>query len=115
MVEGIVPARERNLAATSDFSSSRSPLLGSSVYDVHENHWRLSRIGVSGNRVPAVHLNGANSVFFAFFSFNRTNNLRIFSVAPNPIPTRASNISGLHENPPIGRRLVHPIKSPFAA
>jgi hypothetical protein len=69
------------------FSSSRSSLLGSSVYDVHGNHWRLSWIGVSGIRVPAVYLNGANSVFFAFFSFDRTNNLRIFSVALSPAPT----------------------------
>src|SRR5579872_3816667 len=38
-------------------------------------------------RVPAVYLGWANSVFLAFFAFNRINNLRISSVAFSPIPT----------------------------
>ena len=48
---------------SSAFSSSRSQFLGSSVYDVRGNHWRLGRIGVSVIRVPAVYPNGANSPF----------------------------------------------------
>ena len=38
-------------------------------------------------RVPAVYLSWANSEFLAFFSFNRINNLRVFSVAFSSIPS----------------------------
>lgn len=38
-------------------------------------------------RVPSVYLTWANPVFLAFFSFNGTNNLRIFNVAFSSIPT----------------------------
>jgi hypothetical protein len=38
-------------------------------------------------RVPGVYLTWANPVFLAFFSFNRINNLRVFSVAFSSIPT----------------------------
>src|SRR6266849_2067421 len=38
-------------------------------------------------RVPAVYLTWANPVFLAFFSFNRINNLRVFSIAFSSIPT----------------------------
>ncbi len=44
-------------------------------------------------RVPGVYLGWANPVFLAFFSFNRINNLRVFSVAFSPIPTAPTNIS----------------------
>ncbi len=39
------------------------------------------------HRVPGVYLTWANPVFLAFFSFNRINNLRVFSVAFSSIPT----------------------------
>jgi len=49
----------------------------------------ILRVMISGMgvRVPRVYLSWANPVFLAFFSFNRINNLRVFSVAFSPIPT----------------------------
>jgi hypothetical protein len=42
-------------------------------------------------RVRSVYLAWANPVFLAFFSFNRINNLRVFSVAFSSIPTAPTN------------------------
>jgi hypothetical protein len=44
-------------------------------------------------RVRGVYLAWANPVFLTFFSFNRINNLRVFSVAFSPIPTAPTNKS----------------------
>ncbi len=43
-------------------------------------------------RVPLVYLTWANSLFLAFFAFNRINNLRAFNVAFSPIPTAPTNL-----------------------
>jgi hypothetical protein len=42
-------------------------------------------------RVPAVYLTSAYSLFLAFFTFNRINNLRVFNVAFSSIPTAPTN------------------------
>jgi hypothetical protein len=39
-----------------------------------------------------VYLTWANSVFLAFFPFNRINNLRIFNIAFSSIPTAPTNL-----------------------
>jgi hypothetical protein len=44
-------------------------------------------------RVPAVYLTSAYSLFLAFFTFNRINNLRAFNVAFSSIPTAPTKTS----------------------